>query len=169
LQLDPGNDDIQYNLQIANKLVVDKIEVLPEFILKTWLRKFTNLFSSNFWAVVSISSFILMLIFFAAYFFTSKINIKKLSFWFGILLFSISTFAFISSLKQQKNIITNNSAIIFTPSVTTKSSPDDSGTDLFLVHEGTKVNINDKVGEWIEIKLSDGNKGWVKIEDVRFI
>ena len=55
------------------------------------------------------------------------------------------------------------------PSVTIKSSPDVSGTDIFVIHEGTKVRIEDKISDWNEIKLSDGSKGWLKVEDIETI
>ena len=72
-----------------------------------------------------------------------------------MLVFIVSLTTFIFSYKQKQKLTAHNSAIIFAPSVTVKSSPDESGTDLFLVHEGLKVTVEDAVGEWIEIKLAD--------------
>jgi preprotein translocase subunit SecG len=95
-----------------------------------------------------------MLIFILIYYFTYNRNLKKISFWLGILLLIMSLFAIISSNKQKNEIVKQNTAIIFSPSITVKSSPDNSGTDLFLVHEGTKVFIEDKIGEWVEIILN---------------
>jgi SH3-like domain-containing protein len=60
-------------------------------------------------------------------------------------------------------------AIIFTSQISVKSSPDNSGTDLFVIHEGTKVSVEDEVGEWLEIKLSDGNKGWIPANSLEII
>ena len=50
-----------------------------------------------------------------------------------------------------------------------KSSPADGGTELFLIHEGLKITVTDKVGVWREIKLSDGNEGWIKDDDLVII
>jgi SH3-like domain-containing protein len=77
---------------------------------------------------------------------------------------SLSTFIF--SYNQKKLVYDNTYAIIISPSVTIKSSPDDSGTELFQLHEGTKVEIIDQLGEWKEIKLSDGNVGWLRMSDL---
>ena len=63
----------------------------------------------------------------------------------------------------------SHKAIISSPLVNGKSSPDNSGTDLFVLHEGTKVSIEDEVGEWLEIRLSDGNIGWVQVNSLNII
>jgi hypothetical protein len=81
----------------------------------------------------------------------------------------ISTISFIFSYQQKQAILKGNTAIITSPSVTVKSSPDISGTDLFVVHEGTKVWIEDKISDWNEIKLSDGSVGWLKTENIEII
>jgi hypothetical protein len=62
------------------------------------------------------------------------------------------------TLRNKSLVYDSRQAVIFSPSVNGKSSPDDSGTDLFVLHEGSKVSIEDEVGEWYEIKLSDGNR-----------
>jgi SH3-like domain-containing protein len=72
-----------------------------------------------------------------------------------------SIFTLTSSLRNRSLVYHNDHAIIFSPAVNGKSSPDQSGKDLFVLHEGTKVTVEDEVGEWYEIRLSDGNKGWV--------
>ena len=161
LLLDPKDEDVQYNLELANTYIVDKIESIPPFFLKVWLNNFSLIMQSNNWAIISIASFILFLLLLLIYLFTKKIIIKKISFWFGIVILIISISAFGFS-NRNKNILTkNNTAIIMAPSITAKSTPDNSGTDLFVVHEGTKVEVTDQIGEWVEIKLSDGNKGWI--------
>jgi len=72
---------------------------------------------------------------------------------------SLTSLAF--SFRNRTLVHNNRDAIIFSPLVNGKSSPDESGTDLFVLHEGTKVTVEDEVGEWYEIRLSDGNKGWI--------
>ena len=60
-------------------------------------------------------------------------------------------------------------AIVMDSSVTVKSSPDESGTELFVIHEGTKVFIKNTLNQWVEISLLDGNVGWVKISQIEQI
>ena len=65
------------------------------------------------------------------------------------------------TIRNKSLVYNSHKAIITSPLISGKSSPDKSGNDLFVLHEGTKVTIEDEVGEWLEIRLSDGNKGWV--------
>lgn len=169
LQLDPNNQDVKYNLELTNRLVVDQIEVLPVFFLTSWIHGVKNIFSSDNWAIISIISFVIALIFIAIYLFTRSISMKKLSFWISFFVFIISVISFIFSYQQKQKIVANHTGIIMSPSVTVKSSPDASGTDLFVIHEGTKVWIEDRIADWNEIKLSDGSKGWLKSEDFEVI
>jgi len=166
LLLAPDDEEIQFNLNIARNYVVDKIEALPRLFIYNWIDSLLYLKSSDAWTKLSLGTFILMLILFLFYFFTNNINIKKISFWFGILLIIVSVLSFLFSAKQKKNIELRNSAIVYSSSVTIKSSPDLSGNDLFVLHEGTKVIVEDSIHDWGEIKIADGNKGWLKASDV---
>ncbi len=80
---------------------------------------------------------------------------------------SVTAFSF--SYSQKKKLENRNQAIIFAPSVTIKGSPDESGTDLFLLHEGTKVKVLETLGEWANIQVSDGNEGWIAQSAIEII
>jgi tetratricopeptide (TPR) repeat protein len=168
-KLSPNSDEINFNLQLANSQIVDKIAPLPEFFVKKWIKSFANYFSSNSWAIISLVSFVLALVFAGFYLFSLKLWLKKLSFWMGLITLIISLTSFVNSNYQKRAITNKVEAIVINPSVTVKSSPDDNGTDLFVIHEGIKVQLIDAVGEWHEIKLPDGNKGWLKISDIEKI
>jgi len=161
LLLKPADEDIQYNLQIVRTNVVDKFEEIPELFFIRWYNFLSLTLSTNLWAKISIASFILFLFASSLYIYSSRYRYKVIGFWLAIFLL-FSSICSVSFSVRNKNLIYNNSkAIIFSPLVNGKSSPDNSGTDLFVLHEGTKVTIEDEVGEWYEIRLSDGNKGWV--------
>ncbi|NOZ46471.1 MAG: tetratricopeptide repeat protein [Chlorobi bacterium] len=166
LKLAPHDEEIAFNLEIARKHVVDKIEVLPRLFIWDWFDKLVNLFSTDKWAYISIISFILTLLAFLFFFFTKIIAVKKAGFWLGLLLLFISIISFNFSYKQKNMIVNHNTAIIFSSTVTVKSSPDESGTDLFVLHEGTKVMLEDSVQNWVEIKIANGHKGWLKATDI---
>jgi tetratricopeptide (TPR) repeat protein len=167
--LKPADEDIQYNLQIARTLVVDKIEEIPQLFFVRWYNFISLLASTNTWAKTSLISFILCLVFLSLYFYSGKYRLKVLGFWMALLLLLISVFSITLSSRNRALIKENNMAIIFSSQISVKSSPDDSGTDLFVIHEGTKVAVEDEVGEWLEIKLSDGNKGWIPANSLEII
>jgi len=162
LLLSPKDEDIEYNLGLVRMHVVDKLETIPEFFLIRIGKSIQSIFMTDTWSVISIIAFIIGLLTFTIYFFNKNSGIGKSTFIISMLTLIIALMSF-NYARKQKNFLTGHkTAIIMTPSVTIKGSPDKSGTSLFVLHEGTKVKIVDKVGEWFEIKLSDGNKGWIK-------
>ncbi len=159
--LKPGDNDINYNLQIARTLIVDRFQEIPELFFVRWY-DFVSLFlTGNTWAKVSIVSFVLCLLLLSLYIYTSRYRQKVLGFWFAVFFFIISGASLAFTLRNRALVYYSNKAIIISPQVSGKSSPDNSGTNLFILHEGTKVTVEDEVGDWREITLSDGNKGWV--------
>jgi tetratricopeptide (TPR) repeat protein len=161
LLLTPADEDILYNLQIAKALTVDKFSEIPELFFVTWFNFVSLYLSTNAWAILALITFLLFLASLSLYFYSRSFRFKVIGFWVALfmLLFSVLSISF--SLRNNKLVFNSDKAIIMAPQVNGKSSPDQSGTDLFLLHEGTKVTVGDKVGEWFEIRLSDGNKGWI--------
>ncbi|MDR1380934.1 MAG: tetratricopeptide repeat protein [Tannerella sp.] len=169
LLIKPGDGDIRFNLEMARQQTVDKIEPLEEFFLNTWFRSVQNLISVDSWATAGIVCFVMFIFCLVLYFFSKWMRLKKLGFYLGLLLFAGVIFANIFAYNQKKELINRNGAIVFTPTVTVKSSPDNSGTDLFVLHEGTKVFIRSAVGDWIEIVFENGNVGWINKKDITVI
>lgn len=159
--LKPADNNINYNLQISRSLVVDKFEEIPQLFFVRWFDFFSLILSANRWAVISIVSFVLFLVLLSVYIYSSRYRTKVIGFWAALLCLILSASSLAFTARNRALVYNNKQAVIFAPSVNGKSSPDTSGTDLFILHEGSKVSIEDNVGEWCEIKLSDGNKGWV--------
>lgn len=162
--LAPNNEDIQFNLELANQFVIDKIEPLPQPFFVNWGKQLINIFSSNQWAIISIAAFVFTLVLALVYLLSRRVVLRKIAFGVSVffLIVAIATFSF--SAKQKNRVANSNHAIIFNPTVTVKASPDEGGTDLFVIHEGLKVEIEQKLNNWVEIKIEDGNSGWVKNE-----
>jgi len=167
--LKPADEDINYNLSITRTLVVDRFEEIPEIFFVRWYNFMALVFSSNTWAIISIASFVLSLLLLSLYFYSSKYRLKVLGFWVALLMLVFSLSALAMTIRNKNLVYDSRKAIIFAPVVNGKSSPDYSGTDLFLLHEGTKVSVEDEVGEWFEVRLSDGNKGWIPSNSLEII
>jgi len=159
--LAPHDEDIEFNLRIANQFVVTKIEELPQPFFLRWRTSLVNTYPADTWSVYSISAFIIFLILLGLFFFSKSVQLKRLAFLTGILAIIISGFTYSFASQQKKKIVERNHAIVFCPRITVKSSPTQSGTDLFLIYEGLKVEISDSLNNWKEIKLADGNEGWL--------
>ena len=159
---DPGNEDIQYNLEMANFQTIDKFESVGRFLILKWIEGLSSIYSTNLWAYISIITFIITLLLAGIFLFARVTWMKKTAFFTGITIFIMSIVAFNFSGKQKEKLIMQEYAIIFSPTVTVKGSPDTGGTELFLLHEGTKVKVKRRLGNWIEIQSVDGNVGWME-------
>ena len=170
LLLSPGNADIRANLEIARSKAIDKVTPVPEIFFITWIRSLVNSQSSDAWARTGIVSFLLLLVSLAIFFFTQHIKWKKIGFSAAILFLIVTVLSNLFA-SQQKSYLTNrNDAIILSPSVTVRSTPSESGTSLFVLHEGRKVEIKDNsMREWKEIRLEDGKVGWVPSSSIEVI
>ena len=169
LLIKPGDSDVRFNLELAKQQTVDKIEPIQEFFLIEWFDAVQNLLGVDSWATLGIVCFVLFIGCLVLFFFSKWMRIKKVGFYFGILLFFVVIFANIFAYNQKNELVNRNGAIIFAPTVTVKSSPDNSGTDLFVLHEGTKVHVRSSIGDWVEIMFEDGNVGWINKKDITII
>ena len=162
LRLSPGFDDAEYNLELAQSKVVDNIVQTPSFFVGRWIGNLIKLMTSNQWITLSFVIFIFCLISTFIFVFGSTRQMRRISFYVAIVFLGISIFAVIFSGVRKDQMINHHEAIVMTGLITVKSSPDKSGTDLFQLHEGTKVKVKSELGSWIEIKLGNGSVGWVE-------
>jgi tetratricopeptide (TPR) repeat protein len=167
--LAPDDEDINFNLQVANQKVVDSIQELPGIFVVRWWNSLVNSQTTDGWAILSILSFVIFLTMLGFYFFAKTSEVKRITFWSGCFLIVFTIFSWSSAAKQKSRLVNHSEAIVMQPTVTVKSSPSETGTNLFVVHEGLKVKITDKLGDWVEIKLADGNKGWLLLESIERI
>ena len=167
--LKPFDEDIRYNLEIARIYIVDRIDIIPELFFIRWFKMSSLFLSSNSWALLSAATFIFVLVFFLTWLLGSRYLIKKISFIVSVILLAVSIVSLSFSIENRRLTTGNSYAIVFSPSATGKSSPGSGSSDLFVIHEGTKVKIEDEVGGWYEIRLPDGNVGWIESGDVRKI
>lgn len=159
--LKPADENINYNLEIAKSLTVDRFQEIPELFFIRWFNFISLTLHGNTWSMISLAGFVLCLLFLSVYIYTSKYKLKVAGFWLALILLVISLMAISFSWQNRTLVYDSHKGIISSPQVSGKSSPDNSGTDLFVIHEGTKVSIGEEVGGWFEITLSDGNKGWI--------
>ncbi len=169
LRLAPDDENIKTNLEFAKNHIQDRIEEMPKLFIVKWLDNFINLFSSQTWSVISIVCFILALLLAILFLFSKSISIRKTAFFFGIILMIGSGIGFYNAYKQNYKVNGIKEAIVFSPTVTVKSAPKTNGTDLFIIHEGLKVEIIGSTHGWKEIRLSDGKIGWLPDDSIVII
>lgn len=167
--LKPADENINYNLGIAKSMTVDRFNEIPELFFIKWFNFISLILHGNTWSLISIISFVLCLAFLSLYIYSSNYKHKVAGFWIAIILLVISISSISFSWQNRTLVNDSHKGIISIPQVSGKSSPDSSGTDLFVIHEGTKVSIGEKVSDWYEITLSDGNKGWIPANSLNII
>ena len=160
-RLDPGNEDINFNLNVASTKISDKIEPLPELFYKRWINGLVQLFSVDAWASIGIFMFIAGLLFGLLYVASRILILRKIGFWLAISLLFFATVSLLLAWSGYNFAKSTTEAIVFAPTITVKSSPDEKSTDLFVVHEGTKVKLLDNISGWFEIRIVNGSVGWL--------
>lgn len=168
LRLDPTDEDIRYNLKIANGMITDKIEPLNTFFLTQWWRDIASSFSGSFWAW----AFIVVLLFMSTlltFFFASRNPKMRQLGLLGGLGVGVAAIVLFLLGQTQDQIQDRTEAIVFASSVHVLSEPSVNGTEQFVLHSGIKVEVLDEDGDWSRIRLADGNSGWLPIQSIEEI
>jgi len=161
LKLNPGHKDASFNLRLANLRVVDNIERIPDLLLRRWGKGLLNSRTSGQWAIVAVVFLWITLFAAGLLLYSNQLWVKRIAFIGGMvtLVFTITS---LSLALSKRSLETGaNQAIIFSPNAYVKSAPDGQSTDLFILHEGVKVDVLEEEAGWIRIQLADGKEGWV--------
>ena len=170
LKADPSNKDARFNLDFAGSRIIDKIETVPEFFLKTWMRKVGSWMPADAWAVLALVLLALTLAMLLVFLLGGSLGIRKGGFFASLAAFLCFIFCLVNSISGHRAVTDQDHAIVVSPVTSVKSSPArESAADLFVLHEGTKIKLLDTVGEWVNIELSDGRQGWMKSGDMEAI
>ena len=162
LRLQPGDADIRYNLSVAEARTKDTIDKIPEFFLTTWMRALRHTMSSTAWSVISILALVVMLSLVLFYLLARRLSLRKTGFYgmlVALFVFILTTWFAAAGRTEQ---IGEHEAVVVSLSAAVKASPDSSSTDLFVLHEGTVVEITNRLGDWCEVMIADGKKGWTQ-------
>jgi tetratricopeptide (TPR) repeat protein len=170
LLLSPSDRDIRFNLQMARSKTIDKITPEQEMFFITWYRSLVNLASVDGWARTALWALALAIVLALLYLFSDRIWLRKVGFFGALFLIAIFVFSNIFAHQQKELLVNRKGAIVTASSVTVKSTPDKKGTDLFILHEGTKVTITDSsMREWKGVRLADGKEGWIETKQIELI
>ena len=170
LKLDPSYEDARYNLELLNAMKLDRLESVPELILATWMKNLGRTLDSDSWAVCFLVFLVLTLAMALLFILGSSATSRRAGFFTGVVCLLLAVASLSVSLWQKNEYMKADKAIIMKPVSSVKSSPSgDSAKDLFVLHEGTKVQVLDNVGGWSNIELSDGRQGWLPSSDIEII
>lgn len=164
LELSPSDEDIRHNLKIAQSKCVDRIESIPEFFLRRWFGALRSIMSGNSWCIVSLLMLALTIFGVILYLLSPRMVLRKVGFFSTIATLLLLILSTSFAAKSRRESLERNRAVILSGAVSVKSSPSNTATDLFVLHEGTELTLGESVGNWYEIRLADGKKGWVEMK-----
>lgn len=146
------------NLELARIKIIDRIEPIPQLFYMKWWEKIIVLYSTRIWQILLIVSIWIVLI-------IRFINYKKtyISAFFKSLTLIILLITYASFEKNYNQ----KKGIIFSSTTTVKSAPTTESTSLFSLHSGSKVEILDSIGNWINIRISSGDSGWILQKSIK--
>lgn len=169
LRIAPSQEDIRHNLALAEAQTKDRIVAIPEFFVNRWLRTVRNSMSCTAWSVMSLAWLGVLLAFGVLFLLTSRIRWRKAGFYGALCAFVMFVAATSFAVSSRNDMLSHDEAIVMGTAISVKSSPDRSATDLFVLHEGTKVKILTEVDEWVEVVIADGKKGWTERKNIEEI
>ena len=169
LRLNPNNEDVIHNINFVQQKLIDKIDILPELFIVKWWNVCSSLLTGNQWAVLSIiacATFALCLLLILLI----RISwIRSASIFIAVFALFFTIFSIIFAKRETSRYKQSPEGIIMSQVINVKSTPTEKGSDLFVIHSGLKVGITDRLNEWVEIKLPNGEKGWIQAEQVEEI
>jgi tetratricopeptide (TPR) repeat protein len=168
-KLVPNDEDISANIRFVNSKTTDKLEPIPEFFVTKWWHGFILIFSISTLAILSVLFLLAGSLFLILYLFTNSESLKRSAFYTAVTILIMGLVTLFMGNRQVNYFDTHHQAIIFGSSVTVKSTPDAAAMPLFVIHEGTKVNVLQTNSNWIEIELPNGNAGWIATSDAKAI
>lgn len=168
-KLSPDDADVRFNLQLANQKTLDKITDESPMLALMWINKLVNLASERGWGMMCILFFCLALVLVLLYLFSGRLLLRQVGFWCAILMLLLCVASFALAADQYNISSAHDTVIVMSSTVTVKGSPIESGTSLFVIHEGAKATVLMTLGEWVEIKLANGNQGWLLKSDIERI
>ena len=170
VMLNPGDEDIRFNLNMARSKTIDRVVPRHEFFFVSWYRSMVNWMSIDAWGRLGIALFALCLLALMGYIYGKNVGLRKISFSLGVVFLLTAIVANLCAWSQRTRQMERTGAIVMVSSAVVKSTPANSGSDLFVLHEGTYVSIRDNsLGDWCEVTLVDGKQGWIQRNHIEVI
>lgn len=159
-RLIPEDEDLEANLALTEAKTIDKITPLPRFWLREGLEILVFWFPRGLvWALLAVAYMGAV----AAWIARILSGRSKIRLWMGrmtlgLVLAGVGLAGILgirALLSEQKE------GVVLADSVKAFSGPGEEGAQVFVLHEGTRVRLDKRSGEWVEVTLADGNVGWI--------
>ena len=167
LVLSPNDKDVLNNLNFAQKLTIDEVKEVPKVGFERLLRDFTAIYHYNTWAWIAVSFAIVFLLFFIGYYFSVNALFKRIFFFGMFVLVSFLLISVSAAIFEKSHFENEKPAIVFAEIAEVKSEPQQSASAIFILHEGTKVYVQQVLSNWKKVQLTDGTEGWIESSAIK--
>jgi tetratricopeptide (TPR) repeat protein len=162
LKIQPTDEDLAYNLKLANARSVDKITEVPKIFFVAWWEGLITSLSVSGWSLIVLAFYLILIVCIGVYLLVRNSTLQRIAFMGGSASLSVLLLAAFFLFARINREASTNYGVLLSQSYTVKISPDLKSSDAFVIHEGIKFVIEDHVGEWSKIRLVDGKVGWVQ-------
>ncbi|MEM9141717.1 MAG: tetratricopeptide repeat protein [Bacteroidota bacterium] len=169
LLLKPNDPEITNNLGYAQNMTLDAIEQIPETGLSKIYNRVTGLLSFDQWAKLAVISIILFVSLFIAFFNFRYSSRKRFAFIVSLVFLFTALLSLAFAFIQYSDFRNDSPAIVFSEEVAIQSEPNDRSSEVFTLHEGTKVKVVDSLNQWKKIRIADGKTGWLLGENIKLL
>ncbi|WP_264566162.1 tetratricopeptide repeat protein [Flavobacterium sp. N3904] len=167
LVLDPTNEAVLNNIKFAQKQTIDEIKVVPKVGFGKLLRDFTGIYPFDTWAWITISFSVLFLLFFVGYYFSQSVVTKRIFFFGMFVIILLILISFSAAIFEKDHFLNERPAVVFAESAEVRSEPQKASASIFILHEGTKVYVEETLENWKKIQLTDGTEGWIDSSTIK--
>jgi tetratricopeptide (TPR) repeat protein len=164
-----ANEDISYNLSIARDKVKNEPEQIQPFFLRRWWDGLRRITSVDTWSVLSILLLWTGIAGFCFWLIATEREHKKRGFITGTVLLPLSLIAFLAARSNRYTLCERKNAVVMIENTAVRSAPDELGTTVETLGEGVKLTILDKIGSWYKVQLSNGEQGWLTLNQIEKI
>jgi len=169
LLLAPNDEEIQNNLSYAQNMTLDAIEIMPETSLSKIYKAITGIMTFDQWSYTAVIFMFLFVLLYIAFYYFKYATSKRIAFIGSIVSLFISVMVVVFAFVQYNDFIADQPAIVYESEVQIKAEPNKRSEAIFVLHEGTKVNVLDELNEWKKIKIVDGKTGWVTAKSIKLL
>ncbi len=167
LQLAPADAAIKTNLKFAENARIDAIEPLPRSIFKRWYEQLAGVLTYDGWAITAVAGAVLFVLLFLSYWFAATEVKKRLFFITSIVSVVVLFVGLVMAYQTYGDVLKDRPAIVFSESTEAKNEPNMGGETIFVLHEGTKVQVTAIEDNWLRVLLANGKDGWIPESDVK--
>ncbi len=161
LKLRPDQQDVLFNLEFANQMVLDNIEPLPRNLGQRFMDAVILRLTYETWAKIAVGLAFLFALLFLMYHFSYSTGKKRFYFITSIITVVLVTTSVFFAFRNQLYVKSNKEAIIFASEAEVMNAPTTTSETYFELHEGTKVTVLESLDNWKKIRIADGKIGWI--------